>query len=142
MFYLFIHLFISSASCFFIKIETEGDEDVNSDDSDSESNHVNDLSNIREMRLIPSDPTQCMLSSFSFINGWFPLWILVACDSHFVFVVLQWILCFKFSVNVRSLIQIQMMVSIVMNIGCVFLFMFLTCLAWFWYCRGRRRRRA
>nr|ACJ86013.1 unknown [Medicago truncatula] len=46
------------APCLYTQIETEADEDLNSDDSDSESNHVLDLSNVREMRLIPSDPTQ------------------------------------------------------------------------------------
>lgn len=44
-----------------MKIETEADEEFNSDNSDSESNHVLDLSNVREMRLIPSDPDQCII---------------------------------------------------------------------------------
>jgi nucleotide-sensitive chloride channel 1A len=47
-----------SAPCLYTQIETEGDEELNSDNSDSESNHVQDLSTIREMRLIPTDPTQ------------------------------------------------------------------------------------
>jgi len=41
-----------------LKIEVEEDED---DESDSESTEVLDLSKIREMRLVPSDSTQCEL---------------------------------------------------------------------------------
>ncbi|XP_004506358.1 chloride conductance regulatory protein ICln [Cicer arietinum] len=44
--------------CLYTQIETEADDEINSDNSDSESNYVHDLSNIREMRLIPSDPMQ------------------------------------------------------------------------------------
>ncbi|XP_058777223.1 chloride conductance regulatory protein ICln-like [Vicia villosa] len=48
-----------SVPCLYTQIETEADEDLNSDNSDSEeSTHVHDLSVVREMRLIPSDPTQ------------------------------------------------------------------------------------
>ena len=47
-----------SLPCLYTQIETEADEELNSDNSDSESNHVHDVSNVREMRLIPSDPTQ------------------------------------------------------------------------------------
>ncbi|XP_057457032.1 chloride conductance regulatory protein ICln [Lotus japonicus] len=43
--------------CLYTQIETE--DDLHSNDSDSESNnHALDLSTVREMRLIPSDPTQ------------------------------------------------------------------------------------
>lgn len=42
-----------------MKIETEEDDDE-SDDSDSECNDTLDLSKIREMRLIPSDPSLCI----------------------------------------------------------------------------------
>ncbi|XP_061359399.1 chloride conductance regulatory protein ICln isoform X1 [Gastrolobium bilobum] len=44
--------------CLYTQIETEADDEDNSDNSDSECNGVQDLSNIREMRLVPSDPTQ------------------------------------------------------------------------------------
>ncbi|KAI5389224.1 hypothetical protein KIW84_074758 [Lathyrus oleraceus] len=48
-----------SVPCLYTQIETEADEDLNSDNSDSEeSTQVHDLSIVREMRLIPSDPTQ------------------------------------------------------------------------------------
>lgn len=50
-----------------MKIETEADEEFNSDNSDSESNHVLDLSNVREMRLIPSDPDQCIIILIIFL---------------------------------------------------------------------------
>ncbi|XP_028786243.1 chloride conductance regulatory protein ICln isoform X2 [Neltuma alba] len=43
--------------CIYTQIETEPDGDE-SDNSDSESNDTLDLSRIREMRLIPSDPNQ------------------------------------------------------------------------------------
>ncbi|KAF5480285.1 hypothetical protein F2P56_001047 [Juglans regia] len=43
--------------CIYTQIETEADED-DSEGSDSESSAVLDLSKIREMRLIPSDPSQ------------------------------------------------------------------------------------
>ncbi|KAI4332005.1 hypothetical protein L6164_016948 [Bauhinia variegata] len=43
--------------CIYMQIEAEGDEDE-SNDSDSECNNNVDLSKIREMRLIPSDPGQ------------------------------------------------------------------------------------
>ncbi|XP_019440526.1 PREDICTED: chloride conductance regulatory protein ICln-like [Lupinus angustifolius] len=46
-----------SVPCIYTQIDTEADED-DSDDSDSECNVIHDLSKIREMRLIPSDPTQ------------------------------------------------------------------------------------
>lgn len=41
----------------FLKIDVEEDEDE--DESDTESTGVLDLSKIREMRLVPSDPSQC-----------------------------------------------------------------------------------
>ncbi|KAK7263831.1 hypothetical protein RJT34_31428 [Clitoria ternatea] len=44
--------------CLYTQIDTDAGEDHDSDNSDSDSNHVQDLSNIREMRLIPSDPSQ------------------------------------------------------------------------------------
>lgn len=47
--------------CFKIEIEDDGDE---SDGSDSESNEVLDLSKVTEMRLVPSDPSQCIYKSF------------------------------------------------------------------------------
>ncbi|KAF7836379.1 chloride conductance regulatory protein ICln [Senna tora] len=43
--------------CIYTQIESEADEDE-SDNSDSECNDTLDLSKIREMRLVPSDPTQ------------------------------------------------------------------------------------
>ncbi|CAL0311243.1 unnamed protein product [Lupinus luteus] len=43
--------------CIYTQIDNDADED-DSDDSDSECNVIHDLSKIREMRLIPSDPTQ------------------------------------------------------------------------------------
>ncbi|XP_019423217.1 PREDICTED: chloride conductance regulatory protein ICln-like [Lupinus angustifolius] len=43
--------------CLYVQIETEADED-DSDYLDSASNAIQNLSKIREMRLIPSDPTQ------------------------------------------------------------------------------------
>ncbi|XP_041002756.1 chloride conductance regulatory protein ICln isoform X1 [Juglans microcarpa x Juglans regia] len=43
--------------CIYTQIETEADED-DSEGSDSESSAILDLSKIREMRLIPSDPSQ------------------------------------------------------------------------------------
>lgn len=42
---------------YFLKIEVEEDED--DDESDTEATEVLDLSKIREMRLVPSDSTQC-----------------------------------------------------------------------------------
>ncbi|XP_027353740.1 chloride conductance regulatory protein ICln isoform X2 [Abrus precatorius] len=45
--------------CLYTQIDTEADEDHDSDNSDSEFNHVQqDLSSIREMRLVPTDPAQ------------------------------------------------------------------------------------
>lgn len=55
----------SCSMLFYVKIETEDNEDE-SEDSDSESNGTLDLSKIREMRLVPSDPGQCILLSLSF----------------------------------------------------------------------------
>ncbi|XP_076933088.1 chloride conductance regulatory protein ICln-like isoform X2 [Bidens hawaiensis] len=46
-----------SAPCIYTQIDT-GDEDVESEDSDSESDDTLDLSKITEMRLVPSDPNQ------------------------------------------------------------------------------------
>lgn len=48
---------------FCLKIETEADEDE-SEGSDSESSDALDLSKITEMRLVPSNPSQCSLPSF------------------------------------------------------------------------------
>ncbi|CAL9244578.1 unnamed protein product [Arabidopsis halleri] len=44
-----------SSPCIYTQIEVEEDED---DESDTESTQVLDLSKIREMRLVPSDPSQ------------------------------------------------------------------------------------
>jgi hypothetical protein len=46
-----------------LKIETEADEDE-SEGSDSEGSDALDLSKITEMRLVPSNPSQCSLQSF------------------------------------------------------------------------------
>lgn len=45
-----------------MKIETEADEDE-SEGSDSECGETGDLSKITEMRLVPSDPSQCMFQT-------------------------------------------------------------------------------
>jgi hypothetical protein len=66
-----------------LKIETESDEDE-SEGSDSESSDTLDLSKITEMRLVPSDPSQCIIPSSSFyvlqfnakITAIMPLYIL------------------------------------------------------------------
>ena len=42
-----------------MKIEVVEDEDEDDEDDDTESTGVLDLSKIREMRLVPSDSTQC-----------------------------------------------------------------------------------
>lgn len=46
-----------------VQIDT-GDEDDESESSDSESDETLDLSKIDEMRLVPSDPNQCMVISW------------------------------------------------------------------------------
>lgn len=48
---------------FIFKIEN-GDEENELDDSDSENDGTLNLSKITEMRLVPSDPNQCMHSPF------------------------------------------------------------------------------
>lgn len=60
--FYYILILITPPVSVFLKIETEADDDdLHSNDSDSESNnHALDLSTVREMRLIPSDPTQCI----------------------------------------------------------------------------------
>lgn len=45
--------------CFFLKIDVGEDEE--SEGSDSECNENLELSKITEMRLVPSDPNQCIL---------------------------------------------------------------------------------
>lgn len=52
---------------FLFKIET-GAEELESEDSDSESDNILNLSKITEMRLVPSDPNQC---TFSFVFSLF-----------------------------------------------------------------------
>ncbi|XP_068635519.1 chloride conductance regulatory protein ICln-like [Aristolochia californica] len=44
--------------CIYAQIETEGGEDEEREDSDSEASENFDLSKITEMRLVPSDPSQ------------------------------------------------------------------------------------
>jgi hypothetical protein len=44
-----------------VKIETEAISDEESDVSDSETNGELELSKVMEMRIIPSDPGQCIL---------------------------------------------------------------------------------
>ena len=90
----------------FVKIETERGQD-GSDNSDSECNDMQDLSRITEMRLIPSDPTQCVLPIYILV----PFSLLTLLQYLLIYLVLQWILCFKYSVSVQSLIPNQMMVS-------------------------------
>ncbi|KAF8657295.1 hypothetical protein HU200_060166 [Digitaria exilis] len=47
--------------CIYTQIETEGGFDEESDESDSEINGEIELSKVTEMRIIPSDPGQCIL---------------------------------------------------------------------------------
>lgn len=61
-FQLYPLLIYDIACVFCLKIETAADEDE-SEGSDSESSDTLDLSKITEMRLIPSDPSQCILPS-------------------------------------------------------------------------------
>ncbi|KAG4992455.1 hypothetical protein JHK87_025912 [Glycine soja] len=90
--------------CLYTQIDTGEADD---DHTDSESIHIpQDLSNIAEMRLIPSDPTQCIffLSSPLFTLC-FVLVLLLMCH----IIVFQWILSLQYSASVQSLIQNQMM---------------------------------
>ena len=48
---------------FYLKIETGEDED-GSEGSDSECSDALDLSKVTEMRLVPSDPSQCISAPF------------------------------------------------------------------------------
>lgn len=60
LFFLFFSFFSAG------QIETGDDENVDeSEDSDSECNGTLDLSKIKEMRLVPSDPSQCLSLSLS-----------------------------------------------------------------------------
>lgn len=111
---------------FFLKIETEADGDE-SDNSDSECNDTLDLSRIREMRFIPSDPSQCkfnpsLQSLLVFIGVYdfriaiyilVALWVLQFGQELIVyeFIIWQWIHFLKYSASVLSLIQNLMMVS-------------------------------
>ncbi|KAG8095424.1 hypothetical protein GUJ93_ZPchr0012g21996 [Zizania palustris] len=48
--------------CIYTQIETDDGSDEESDESDSEANQEIELSKVTEMRIIPSDPGQCILS--------------------------------------------------------------------------------
>lgn len=74
--------------CYYLKIEIEdadGDED---EGSDSESGEALDLSKVTEMRLIPSDVSQCKFSIFSVVDEFF----LCFCASFVNFMDASWFL--------------------------------------------------
>lgn len=45
---------------FVLQIETGEEDDDSEESSDSESNDTLDLSKVTEIRLVPSDPSQCI----------------------------------------------------------------------------------
>ena len=77
--------FIVYVSC--LKIDT-GEDEADSEGSDSECDGTLDLSKITEMRLVPSDPSQCMFwlcpHRFKFI------WSSYVLSSHFSGTCLLW----------------------------------------------------
>lgn len=55
--------------CFYLKIESEADDgDDEDEESDLESGEVLDLSKVTEMRLVPSDASQCTFLILSLID--------------------------------------------------------------------------
>lgn len=63
----FLFLFIDfSFICSFLKIDVGEDEE--SEGSDSECNENLELSKITEMRLVPSDPNQCILHAIHIVH--------------------------------------------------------------------------
>lgn len=61
--YFHAQIFPNNDTFNFRKIETGDDEDE-SDDSDVECDETFDISKVKEMRLVPSDPSQCMYYLF------------------------------------------------------------------------------
>lgn len=67
----------------FVKIETEDDDEDEDEGSDTESVEPLDLSRVTEMRLVPSDASQCNFSILSVTDECF-LWFFMLLFLYFL----------------------------------------------------------